>query len=300
MREAHGTRPFRFSVIMLGLSTGEAWRRSCRRAEELGYDTLHIADHLGMPAPFSALATAAEVTERMRLGTLVLNAAFWNPALLAREVATCDQLTGGRLELGLGTGYIAAEHEAAGLPFGSPGARVDHLAHTVRELRRHLADPEHAPRPVQEPVPLLLGGNGDRVLRLAAEYAEVAAFTGARQVRGAPYGALELISPDALEERVSHFRACASSRSAPAELNMLVQRVAITEDRASAAASWRAHAPALTEPELLSHPALLAGTASEIAAQLHEHRERFGFTYYSVLEGEMEGMGAVMRELRGA
>ncbi len=94
------THTFRFGVNMLTIETGEAWRDRCRRAEALGYDVLLVPDHLGMPAPFPTLVAAAEATERPRVGTFVLNAGFWNPALLAREVATCDQLTGGRLELG--------------------------------------------------------------------------------------------------------------------------------------------------------------------------------------------------------
>ena len=149
-----------------------------------------VADHLGVPAPFPALVAAAEATERPRLGTFVLNAGFWNPALLAREVATTDALTGGRLELGLGTGYVQAEHEAAGLPWGSPGERVDHLRRvrsrswTGCSARKSISlGPCSTPR-----VPLLIGGNGDRMLRLTAEHADIAAFTGARSVPGDPAG----------------------------------------------------------------------------------------------------------------
>lgn len=109
-------RPFRFGVNLMSPAPAGEWRAKCRRAEELGYDVILAPDHLGMPAPFPALVAAAEATERPRLGTFVLNAGFWNPALLAREVATTDALTDGRLELGLGTGYVQAEHETAGLP----------------------------------------------------------------------------------------------------------------------------------------------------------------------------------------
>src|SRR5689334_3204339 len=154
------SRPFRFGVNLLAPAPLEEWRAKCRRAEELGYDVILVPDHLGMPAPFPALVAAAAATERPRLGTFVLNAGFWNPALLAREVATTDALTGGRLELGLGTGYVEAEHETAGLPWGSPGERVDHLRHTVEELDRILGSDEFQPRPVQQPrVPLLIGAN---------------------------------------------------------------------------------------------------------------------------------------------
>ncbi|MBB5937118.1 LLM class F420-dependent oxidoreductase [Streptomyces zagrosensis] len=293
------TRPFRFGVNMLTIETGEAWREKCRRAEALGYDVLHVPDHLGMPAPFPALVAAAEATTRPRVGTFVLNAGFWNPALLAREVATCDQLTGGRLELGLGTGYVKAEHDTAGLPWGSPRERVDHLERTLIELHRLLTDPEHQPRPAQSPrPPVLLGGNGNRVLRLAARHAEIAAFTGGRQSPGAPEGTLSMISADALEERVNAYQSFAADREAPAELNYLVQRVVISDDRRAAAAEFAQHAGGLTEDQLLEHPALLVGTVTQIAEQVRAHRERFGFTYFTVLDPCLEAFGAVIAELR--
>lgn len=136
-------RPFRFAVNLTAAATDEDWRAKCRQAEELGYDVILVPDHLGKVAPFPALVAAAQVTERPRLGTFVLNAGFWNPALLAREVATVDALTGGRLELGLGTGYVQSEHDQAGLPFGSAGERVDHLRRTVEELERLLSSEDH-------------------------------------------------------------------------------------------------------------------------------------------------------------
>src|SRR3954469_11504751 len=139
------SRSFRFGVSLLATASAAEWRAKCRRAEELGYDVILVPDHLGMVAPFPALVAGATGPERPRLGTFVLNAGFWNPALLAREVATTDALTGGRLELGLGTGYVQAEHDTAGLPYGSPGERVDHLRRTVEELQRLLRDEEYRP-----------------------------------------------------------------------------------------------------------------------------------------------------------
>lgn len=303
-------RPFRFGVNLLTLESAGAWREKCRHAEQLGYDVLLVPDHLGNPAPFPALVTAAEATERPRLGTFVLNAGFWNPALLAREVATCDTLTDGRLELGLGAGYVKAEHDSAGLPFGSPRERVDHLTHTVAELERLLTDSEHRPRPVQSPhPPLLLGGNGDRLLRLAARHADIVAFTGAVQAPGKPQGALQLISPEALEGRIAAFRGFAADAGRAEgpdetgeaiELNYLIQMVGPTDDRRAKVRELAAYAPDLTEDELLEHPALLLGDAKEMAEQLRAHRERFGLSYFTVLEHNMEALGPVIEELHGS
>ncbi|MFC8664276.1 LLM class F420-dependent oxidoreductase [Streptomyces sp. NPDC057199] len=289
------TRPFRFGVNLMSLAPADEWRAKCRRAEELGYDVILAPDHLGMPAPFPALVAAAEATERPRLGTFVLNAGFWNPALLAREVATTDALTGGRLELGLGTGYVHAEHETAGLPWGSPGERVDHLRRTVEELERLRDSEGHQPQPVQKRVPLLIGGNGDRMLRLTAEHADIAAFTAARTRDG---GALEPISAEELDERVALYRKLAAGRAEPAELNLLVQIVIVTDDPGAAIQPWLSHIPHLTEQQVLELPIVLVGTLDDIVERVRAQRDRFGFSYLTVLEPNMEAFAPVIARLR--
>ncbi|PVE13007.1 N5,N10-methylene tetrahydromethanopterin reductase [Streptomyces scopuliridis RB72] len=277
---------------------GEAWRARCVRAEALGYDVILVPDHLGMVAPFPALVAAAAATERPRLGTFVLNAAFWNPALLAREIATTDALTGGRLEVGLGAGYVREEHERAGLEFLPPGERVGHLIRTVTELDRLLGDEVELPRPVQLPrPPLLIGGNGDRVLRLAAEHAEIAAFAGGRATKE---GGLRALAARELAERVDAYRGFAAGRAVPAELNLLLQYVAVTPDRRAAVRELTPIAPELTEDELLDLPLIAVGTVRQIADQLRGLRERFGFSYLCVLAPFMEAFGPVIEELSGS
>lgn len=290
------TRPFRFGVNMVTPASGADWSERCRRAEELGYDVILVPDHLGMVAPFPALVAAAEATRRPRLGTFVLNCGFWNPALLAREVGTTDALTGGRLEIGLGAGYVEEEHERAGLAFAPPGERVDRLVRTVDALEGLLGDETHRPRPEQWPrPPLLIGGNGDRVLRLAAERADIVAFTGAR----ASEAGMTALSAGELDERVAAYQDFAAGRPAPAELNLLLQLVAVTRDRAAAVRPLLEHLPGTTEADLLTSPLLAAGTVRQIADQLREQRERFGFNYLTVLDPYLEAFGPVIEELRG-
>ncbi|MFR0354085.1 LLM class F420-dependent oxidoreductase [Streptomyces sediminimaris] len=294
-------RPFRFGVSLTVPAPAAEWRAKCRRAERLGYDVIHVPDHLGMVAPFPALVAAAAVTERPRLGTFVLNAGFCNPALLAREVATTDALTGGRLELGLGTGYVQAEHEAAGLPFGSPRERVEHLRHTIEELERLLGSDDHRPRPVQRPrVPLLIGANGRRMVELTAEHADIAAFTGARLVPGSTTGRLTPVAPMELEESVARYRRLAGARAEPAELNLLIQLVAVTDDRAAVVRPLVERVPGLTVGQALELPVLLAGTVEQIVAQVRAQRERYGFSYLTVLEPYMEIFAPVVAELGGS
>ncbi|MEU2789975.1 LLM class F420-dependent oxidoreductase [Streptomyces sp. NPDC007100] len=294
-------RPFRFGVNMLTIESGPAWRQKCRQAEDLGYDVVLVPDHLGWPAPFPALVAAAEATERPRVGTFVLNAGFWNPALLAREVATTDLLTDGRLELGLGTGYVRDEHDKAGLPWGTPGERVDHLTRTVEELDRLLGDPEHFPKAAQQPrPPLLIGGNGPRMLRLAARHADIAAFTGGRAARGKPEGTLELLTAQALDDTLTAYRKAAAERERPAELNILVQRVLVTDDRRAAAREIAGHDIGLDEEQALHVPTFLIGTVPQMAEQLRAHRERYGFSYITVLDPFMEAFAPVIEELKGS
>lgn len=289
-------KPFRFGITMVTPADGVEWRTRCRRAEELGYDVIQVPDHLGMVAPFPALIAAAEATERPRVGTFVLNAAFWNPALLAREIATADALTGGRLEIGLGTGYVKEEHDRAGLEFLPPGRRVDRLRSTVDEIERLLADDGHAPRPVQRPrPPLLLGGNGDRLLRLAAERADVVGFTGARTGDGGP----GVLTAGEMDERVAAYHGFAAGRAEPAELNLLIQVVAVTDDRQAAVESLLPLVPPLGTEDVLELPVLAVGTVRQIADQLRARRERYGFSYLTVLDPSMEAFGQVIRELRG-
>ncbi|MGW2704873.1 LLM class F420-dependent oxidoreductase [Streptomyces sp. NPDC001340] len=291
-------RAFRFGVSLLTPSPAAEWRAKCRRAEELGYDVILVPDHLRMVAPFPALVAAAEATERPRLGTFVLNAGLWNPTLLAREVATTDALTGGRLELGLGTGYVQSEHEAAGLPYGSPRERVDHLRRTVEELDRLLGAADHLPRPAQSRVPLLLGGNGERMLRLAAEHADVVGFTGARLVPGTTTGKLEPVDAEAVDERVARYRELAAGRAEPAELNLLLQLVAVTDDPEPVLKPLLERQPGLTLERALALPIVLAGPLEEVVARVRTQRERFGFSYLTVLEPYMEAFAPVIARLR--
>jgi probable F420-dependent oxidoreductase len=289
-------RPFRFAVNMMAPASRSEWVAKCRKAESLGFDVIVVPDHLGMPAPFPALVLAAEATERPRLGTLVVNTSFYNPALLARDVAGTDQLTDGRLELGLGAGYVKAEFDDAGLTFASPGKRIDHLEHTVNEIRQRLGDPEHEPRPAQKPVPLLLAGRGDRMLRLAAKHADIITFSGvekpAKDGEMAP-----LATADRVAERVEYARSLLGERAREVELNFPLQMVRVTNDRRAAVAEWEERA-GLTVDQLLEIPGMLVGTPRQIADQLRRTRENLGVSYVTALEPDMDDFARVIEELR--
>lgn len=277
------TRAFRFGVNMTSAGSRPEWVAKSRRAEELGYDVILIPDHLGMGAPFPSVMLAAAVTTRPQLGTFVLNSGFFNPVLLARDVSAVHAYAEGRFELGLGAGYVRAEFEEAGLGWPSAGERVSHLEQTAAAILA--AEPE---------MPLLIGGNGDRVLRLAAKYAHTVAFAGLKAVPGEPPLAF-LLAHEVLE-RVEFVHAEAGDRSY--ESNLLVQSVVPADDRAAKAAELREmYKMDLTVDQILQLPALLIGTPEEIADQLRAQRDKFGFTYYVVLEPSMEDFAPVMKLL---
>ncbi|WP_115944425.1 TIGR03621 family F420-dependent LLM class oxidoreductase [Amycolatopsis thermalba] len=282
----------RFGVNMMEPGTRAEFVDKVRRAEDLGFDVVTVADHLGMPAPFPALALAAETTSRVRLGTFVLNAPFYHPAVLARDVATTDQFCDGRLELGLGAGYVREEFEAAGLPW--PGRRIDHVERTVVELRRLFADPDYQPRPAQDGgPPLLLGGWGDRMLTMAAEHADTIALTGAPTAKEG--GLVGLADADAFAARVAFVRSRLGTREA--EINVLVQLVVVTDDRRAALADLQRFAPDMSVEAIGELPTLLVGSVPEIVAQLSDMREKLGITYVSVLERSMADFAQVLEHL---
>jgi probable F420-dependent oxidoreductase len=286
---------FKFGVSLREIGNRDAWIAKCRRAEELGYDVITVPDHLGTGrfAPFPMLAMAAAVTERPRLGTLVSNVPFYNLALFAREASSTAALLDGRLDLGLGSGHMKSEFDAAGLPWQNAASRLGYLAESLGHLRKHFEDEDIAhPR-------LLIAGNSDGVLGLAAEHADVVGFAGLRQQPGKPPGTFKLDNAEAMDERVAYFRARAGAREI--EYNMLVQHVEVTGDRRAAAQAWHEKTERSTVAdarELLDAPQLLLGTVEELAGQLESRRERYGFSYITVFEADLETFAPVIRELQ--
>lgn len=306
-------RSFRFGVSARGSWEPAAWRELARAAEATGYSTLLLADHLSeMLPPLVPLATAAEITTTLRFGTLVLNNDLRHPALLAREVATLDALTGGRFELGMGAGHMKSEYDEVGLGFDPDGVRVDRLVESVELVSRLLAGETvthtgthyrlegHRCFPVPpERVPLLVGGNGTRVLQLAATRADIVGFAGFHQVTGTAEVALSHFTAAGLADRLAVVRRAAGDRFDDLELNLLVQVVTVTDDRRARARSLAEHFADLTVDEILDSPFLIIGTHDQIAEQLVERRERFGISYIAVFEPAHIALAPVVERLAG-
>jgi len=270
---------FRFGVGLHSANSRDAVQQAARRAEELGYDVLHVPDHLGAPAPFPVLTAAAMVTRTLRLGTFVLNAGFYKPALLARDVAALRDLSGGRLELGLGAGYVREEFEAAELPFPSARQRVEYLQHVVEHLREQVAD-----------VPLLIAGNGDRLLTVAARYADIIGLTGGdRATEG---------DDDPLAERIGFVRSAAGERFGGLELNVAITAMPLDDSGMPDLRIPRRFLPGLSDEQLLRHPGVLSGSTQDMADRVRRYRDDYGIGYIIVQAPHAEAFAKVIAALR--
>lgn len=306
-------RPFRFGVTAPTPSAGTDWPERARRVEHLGYSMLvvpdHFRDHL---APVPALVAAALATTRLRVGSLVFSNDFRHPAVLAKEAATIDVLSGGRFELGLGAGWLRAEYDQAGIPFAPPGTRVGRLAEAVTIIKgllagervtfagRHytIADLAGRPTPVQRPhPPIAIGGGGRRTLTLAAREASIVGLVPRARRDGSGLDLTDL-SDAATREKLEWIRAAAGDRFDSLELNALVQAVAVAERRTAAADDLAARFK-VARGVVLETVYVLLGTIEEICDTLRERRERYGISYVTVFERDMEAFAPVVERLAG-
>jgi probable F420-dependent oxidoreductase len=271
------SRAFRFSVGIHSVKSRAALQDKARRLEGFGFDGVHLPDHLGAPAPFPVLTAIAAATSSVRLGTYVLNACFYKPALLARDVAAVDQLSDGRLDLGLGAGYVREEFEAAELPYPSARQRVDYLEHVTTYLKKH-----------HPSVPILIAGNGNRLLTVAAQHADIIGLTGAN-----PRGV-----GDPLAERIEFVRAAAGDRFDDLELNLAITAVPSDNSGMPDLSLTRRYAPTLSDEELLALPAVLSGSPRDIADTLRRYRESYGLTSFTVQESHAATFAKVIAEFR--
>ena len=306
-------RPFRFGVTAPTPSGGTDWAERARRVEQLGYSMLvvpdHFRDHL---APVPALVAAALATTRLRVGSLVFSNDFRHPAVLAKEAATIDVLSGGRFELGLGGGWLRAEYDQAGIPFDAPGTRIERLEEAVTIIKgllagervtfagRHytIADLEGRPTPVQRPhPPIAIGGGGRRTLTLAAREASIVGLVPRARRDGSGLDLSDL-SDAATREKLEWVRAAAGARFESLEINALIQAVVVADQRMTAADQLASRFKVAREV-VLETVYVAVGTIEEICETLRQRRERHGISYLTVFERDMEAFAPVVERLAG-
>ena len=280
-------RRFRFGVSGRG-DTLAQWKDFARKAEDLGYSSLDLPDHFARQfAPLPALVTAAQVTTRLRFATTMLDNDFRHPAMLAKEAATVDLLTEGRFELGIGTGSQPRDNEMTGLPFDPPGVRVERIQELLQILKLHFGKQEMIdfagqhyqikelpayPKPVQQPMPIMMGARGPRMLRLAAREADI---IGILPGLGGPGG---------LAEQMAVIRKAAGDRYDSIEFTRLHFDVQVDgkPERTNAG-----RGPSL------------AGSRDEIVEQLEKLREEHDVSYIMVIGPVIDAFAPVVAKLSG-
>jgi probable F420-dependent oxidoreductase len=307
------TRPFRFGVSAFLAKDAADWNNKARQMEDMGYSILVVADHFGRGvAPIPAMAAAAAATEKLRIGSFVLDNDFRHPAIVAKEFSTLDVLSDGRVELGIGAGWRLEDYTETGITFDPPGMRVSRFEEAVKIIKGlwtqekfsykgefyEIEGLENLPRPVQSPhPPIFIGGGGKRMMGIAAREADIVGMLGKAKADGSGIDDAD-ISEEALRRRLGVLKRSAGDRFDQLELNLLVQFVRVTEDvegeAKKIADDWE-----MTPEEILDIPEGFIGTEKQIIEKAHRLRDEFGISYFMVFGDAYEDFAPIVAELAG-
>lgn len=320
------TRPFRFGVQSYSASSAQDWRDQARWAEDHGFSTFSVADHVIGPGPalsaanhpvqdvaaVPAMAVAIEATSTIRVGARVFCVDYRQPVVFAKEMATLDFFSDGRLELGLGAGWIQSEYEAMGVPWDRAGVRLDRLEETIALLRAHFGDGlvdvsgehvnasgfEGVPKPANGAPPIMIGGGARRILGIAGREADIVSLNfnnsaGKLGPDGFGSGTAELT-----EQKIGWIRDGAGDRFSELELEIAAYFTVVTDQRDETLAKM-APGMGLTPDALGVHPHGLIGSIDSICDQLVERRERYGISYVTFSGRAAASVAPVVERLAG-
>jgi probable F420-dependent oxidoreductase len=307
-------RPFRFGVQEHRASSAKEWRDKARLVESLGYSTLSIPDHFGdQLGPIAALMAAADATTTLRVGSLVFDNDYRYPVVLAKEAATLDLLSDGRLDFGLGAGWLASDYEQAGIPFDPPGVRIDRMAEALTIIKSFFAGGsvsfagkhykveglEAWPAAVQKPhPPIVLGGGGRRMLGLAAREGDIVNINYKLDEGRVNRKLVRTGFADATDQKLAWIKQAAGDRLSQIELSVTIFVANVTDDRDVVAGAMAAGLRA--EPkDVLDMPHFLIGTIEQIVEDLVARRDRYGISYVVVPGEAAESLAPVVERLTG-
>ena len=307
-------RPFRFGVMAAKADSATEWIDIAKKAEDLGYSALLMPDHFGdQLSPVAALSTAAAVTEELRVGTLVFANDFRHPAVLAKDTATMDLLSDGRLEVGVGAGWMTDDYTWTGIAHDRAGVRIDRMIESIEVLRGLWGDGpfsfdgEHytisemngLPKPAQAAgPPIIVGGGGKRVLSTAARLADIVGVNPNVGEGEVGPEAIASMSADATEEKLGWVREAAGDRFDDIEISILKFVTIVTDDR-DAVAEKVAGGMGMDAETLLASPHTLVGSADEVADELIAQRDRWQGSYVTVQADALESFAPVVATLAG-
>jgi probable F420-dependent oxidoreductase len=319
------SKPFRFGLQTFNAESGKAWAEKARKAEALGYSAFHLADHLLGPGPalartnhpeqnlaaIPAMAYAAAVTERIKIGCRVFCIDYHNPLVLTKSAMTIDLLSDGRLELGLGAGWLQDEYAAIGLTFDEPGTRIDRLADVVEGVKAFRAggmldvhndtldwqEFEGVPRPVSN-APIMIGGGSPRVLRLAGREADIVSlnFNNRAGVIG-PDG-VKTSSSAETRRKLGWVREGAGDRFDDLEIEIGAYFTFVMDNPEAMLQNF-AQMFGQTPQDMREHPHALFGSVDTICEELERRRALHGISYVTVGETVMDAFAPVVARLTG-
>jgi probable F420-dependent oxidoreductase len=308
-------KPFRFGVQVRTAGSPAEWRALARRIESLGYSTICMPDHLDDQfGPLVGLTVAAEATERLRVASLVFCNDYRHPMVLAKELATLDLISEGRLEVGLGAGWMRTDYEAAGIPYDSPGIRIARLEEALAVMKGLWSSPssnfsgrsyslntaQGEPRPHTAPhPPILIGGGSPKVLKLAGREADIVGINPSLAKGRVDASIYSQLSPAHYRERIDWVREGAGARFADIELQCLTFYVAVGQPAATALPSLAEQFAGFEPDQLGQVPLALVGTIDEIVETLQFRRESLGLSYWIVHEAVLESFAPVVARLAG-
>ena len=309
-------RPFRFGVQLATPVDGETWADTARRIESLGYDIATMPDHFNEQlAPVPALQAMLDATTTLRASALVFDNDYKHPAVLAKELATMDVLSAGRVEIGLGAGWMIADYEQTGMVYDRAGVRVDRFVEGLAVIKGVMGDAPFSfdgahyrirdydgmPKPVQRPhPPVIIGGGGKRMLTIAAQHADTVGVNGTLHEGVIGAGAIASMTRDAVDEKVAIVAdaARAAGRLEQIEMNIRAFFVKVTADRDTEIEGLAALIG--VEPEMVAgSPFALVGTPEQIVDDLVARRETYGFSFVIVGEPEAAAFAPVVAALAG-
>ena len=293
---------------------GMTWADSVREVEALGYSTIFVPDHFdeGL-GPIAAMATAAAVTTTLNVGSLVFDCDYRHPAVLARELATIDLLSGGRLEVGLGAGWKQLDYERSGIAMDIPRVRVDRMIEHVTVMKALFADEpvtfkgEHytitdldgTPKPHRSGgPPFILAGGAKRVLSFAARTADIVGINASIHSGAIDTAAAHDAMPASIDRKSAWVKEAAGERYDELEINAWLSVAEIVDDTMGFAEmmSGLFEAPAA---DILDSPLTLIGSVPEVIERLHARRERWGYSYTVVPGDKVRDFAPVVEQVAG-
>jgi probable F420-dependent oxidoreductase len=306
-------RPFRFGLQTSNAPDAKTWRERARKVEDLGLDALYIPDHFtDQWGPLVALTVAAEATSTLEIGALVFDNDYRHPVVLAKEIATLDLVSEGRVIFGLGAGWMRSDYEESGIPYDEPAVRVDRFEEAVdvytQLLREGTATFEGAhysikgaagqPRPAGEGPKLLIGGGGKRVLSHAARHADIVGVNPNLKSGATDQATAQSAVADMVDKRIGWIREAAGERFDDLELQMLTFIVQVGGNRKEVA-EMMGPAMGISPEQAYDAPLALVGSVEEICDQLVERRERWGLNDWVIHDPELDAFAEVVSRLAG-